>query len=90
MKKIDLLYGFIIGIVATFIGSYLFVIIFTNYSFQSGISIMIHEGRLGKLITLGAVLNLISFFLLLKINKDTMAKGIILATITMAICTVFL
>ncbi len=90
MKKIDLLYGFIIGLIATFIGSYLFVVIFTSYSFQPGLVIMIHEGRLGKLITLGAVLNLISFFLLLKINKEMMAKGIILATIVMAICTIFL
>ena len=90
MKKIDLLYGFIIGLIATFIGSYLFIILFTNYSFQPGLVIMIDEGRLGKLITLGAVLNLFSFFLLLKINKEMMAKGIILATIVMAICTVFL
>jgi hypothetical protein len=90
MKNIDMLYGFIIGLIATFVGSYLFIILFTSYSFQSGMEIMIHEGRLGKLITLGGVLNLISFFLLLKINKDMMAKGIILATITMAICTVFL
>ncbi len=90
MKKTAILYGFLLGLIATFIGSYLFIILFTNYAFRPGLVIMIHEGRLGKLITLGAVLNLISFFLLLKINKDMMAKGIILATIVMAICTIFL
>jgi hypothetical protein len=45
---------------------------------------------MGKVITLGAIIDLILFFILLKINKDLMARGVVLATIILAIITMFL
>ena len=89
MKKIDLFYGFIIGIIAAFVGVYLFIALFTDYEFLNGFSILKTEGKLGKLITLGAVLNLAVFFLLLKINKELMARGVVLATIILTVVTLF-
>lgn len=89
MKKIDLLYGFIIGLITSFIGVFLFVSLFTDYDFQTAIQATKAEGKLGKLITLGAVLNLIVFFLLLKLNKELMARGVVLATILLTVVTIF-
>ena len=87
MKKIDLLYGFLIGILTSFIGVYIFVELLTGYEFETAIYTAKAEGKLGKLITLGAILNLIVFFVLLKFNKELMARGVILATILLTIIT---
>jgi hypothetical protein len=90
MKKIDLFYGLLIGLITSFIGSYLFIIAFTPYSFIGGLQILKFEGELGKIITLGTILNIVLFFGLLKKQKETMAKGIILAIIVLTIVTLFL
>jgi hypothetical protein len=91
MKKSDLFIGFIIGIVATFLG----ILVFLQLKLPElisieGLSTIKEQGIMGKLITLGAVINLLLFFILLKINKDLMARGIVLATIVLAISTLFL
>ena len=88
MKKIDLLIGVVIGLVACAIGSYIFIAIFTDFSFTEGIHIMKMQENLGKLITLGAILNLIIFFLLLKANRELMARGVVLAMFILTIITV--
>jgi hypothetical protein len=90
MKKIDLFYGLIIGLITSLIGSYLFIIAFTPYSFIGGIQILKFEGELGKIITIGTILNIGMFFGLLKYKKETMAKGIILALIVLTIVTLFI
>ncbi len=90
MKKTDLLLGFFIGLVVTFIGVFAFIEIFTDYHFVQGLQILKTNGNLGKLITIGAVLNLVAFFGLLKFKKDLMARGVILGTIFLAILTIFL
>ena len=89
MKKIDLFYGFVIGVIASIIGSYIFIVAFTPYSFLGGIQILKFEGKLGKIITLGAILNLLIFFGLLKYNKELMARGVILAMFILTIITLF-
>jgi hypothetical protein len=45
------------------------------------------QGLLGKIITLGAILDLIAFAILLKLNKDSMARGVILAVLVLTIIT---
>ncbi len=89
MKKIDLLYGALIGLVSSFIGIYLFMILFTEYDLMEGISILKSRGQLGKLIALGSILNLVVFFGLLQINKELMARGVVLATLLLTIITLF-
>jgi len=90
MKKIDFLVGIIIGIVATVVGSFIFIKAFTGYEFMNGLRTMHEQGVLGKVVTLGAILNVVLFFVLLKFNKEMMARGIILATIIMTVVTLFL
>lgn len=89
MNKRELVYGFLIGILVSIIGSYVFVTCFTDFDFITGVTIMKSEGKLGKLITLGSVLDLIAFALLLRLNKELMARGVVLAVIVIAILTLF-
>jgi len=90
MNKIELLYGAIIGFLATLLGSYLFLSLFTNYDVAYGVHVMKSQGYLGKLITIGAILNIGIYFFLLKINKELMARGVVLAVLTLTIITLFL
>jgi len=89
MNKIELLIGFVIGILTSILGSYLFITIFTNFDFISGIQTMKTDGQLGKIMTLGSILDLIVFGILLKMNKEIMARGVVLAVIIIAILTFF-
>ncbi|SHL60055.1 hypothetical protein [Flavobacterium xanthum] len=90
MNKKDVLLGFLIGIATTLLGSYLFITFFTEFTFIAGIQIMKSQGNLGKLITLGSILTLVAFGILLKINKEIMARGVVLAVIALAILTLFI
>lgn len=89
MNKIDLLIGFLIGIVACILGCFLFISFFTDFDYIAGIQAMKSEGKLGKLITLGSILDLMAFGILLRMNKDIMARGVVLAVIVIAIITLF-
>jgi hypothetical protein len=90
MNKKDVLLGFLIGIATTLLGSYLFITFFTEFKFIAGIQIMKSQGNLGKIITLGSILTLIAFGILLKMNKEMMARGVVLAVIVLAILTLFI
>ncbi|MBP2283346.1 hypothetical protein H4V97_001664 [Flavobacterium sp. CG_23.5] len=90
MNKIDLFTGFIIGILASLLGSFIFITFFTDYTFLAGIQIMKFEGKLGKLITLGSVLDLVAFAVLLKLNKEMMARGVILAVIILTLLSLLI
>ena len=89
MDKLHWAYGFLLGIAATLLGIYIFVEVFTKYHFSEGVAILKYGGMLGRLIKLGALLNLGVFFLLLRFKKDTMAKGVIVAVVFLAIMTFF-
>ena len=89
MNKKEILIGFAIGIVASLLGIYLFITFFTSFDFISGIESMKSEGKLGKLITLGSILDLVAFSILLKMNKEMMARGVVLSVIIIAIITLF-
>ncbi|WP_395061550.1 hypothetical protein [Flavobacterium sp.] len=90
MKKTDLIIGFLIGIVSALLGTFLFLTLFTKYNLFTDFQAIRAEQILGKVITLGAILNIIVFFILLQKKKELMARGIVLATITLAILTMFL
>jgi hypothetical protein len=89
MHKKDLIIGFLIGILASVLGCFIFISFFTGYEFVNGIQALKSEGKLGKLITLGSILDLVVFAVLLKMNKEFMARGVVLAVIAIAIFTLF-
>lgn len=90
MNKADLLIGFIIGIFTSLLGSYLFITFFTTFDISSGLETIRQQGYLGKVITLGTILDLAVFLILLKRNKELMARGVVLAVIVLAIITIFI
>jgi hypothetical protein len=90
MHKIDLLIGFVIGILASFLGMFLYIVFIVDSSFLIGIQVMKSQGNLGKIVTLGSILDLVAFGILLKINKELMARGVVLAVLFLTIITLFL
>ncbi|MEP6805430.1 MAG: hypothetical protein ABI892_12965 [Flavobacterium sp.] len=90
MNKKDLFIGFIIGIFTALLGSYLFVTFFTRFDISTGIQTIKQQGYMGKVITIGTVLDLAVFWLLLNRNEEMKARGIILAVIVLAISTLFI
>ena len=84
MNKINFLLGIIIGVFLAFLGAFLVVYLVTNVNLFTNYQFVKQQGILGKVITLGAILNIIAFFILLKMKKEIMARGIVLATISSA------
>jgi hypothetical protein len=89
MQKKDIFIGVLIGLITSFIGCFLFITLFTSMDFVEGYTNLKTQGNLGKLITLGALLNMGIVFLLFKKNKDEMAKGVILSILILTIYTLF-
>jgi hypothetical protein len=90
MDKKDLFIGFLIGVISTIIGTVLFLLLFTDFTTINDLKIIKQEGVLGKVMTLGAILNIFVFFILLQKKKELMARGVVLATLVLAIVTMFL
>lgn len=89
----DLLIGFIIGLMASVLGSFLFLTLLTDFDFSNGmesIRIIKNYGYLSKIITLGSILSLVAFGVFLKQNKEFRARGVVLAVITLALLTLFI
>ena len=89
MNKLQIVYGFIIGIAGPVLGTFIFITAFTDFQFSTGIRYISQYGLLPQLIKLGAIVNLVSFFALLYYKKDDMAKGVLFASIAIAIITIF-
>lgn len=92
MDKIQILKGFFIGILANGLG--LFMVVMTmakssgrNDGFLRVLEAAHAENFLGKLISLGAILNLICFFYFIRKKKDAFAAGVLIATLCMALFT---
>ena len=92
MNKKELFIGFIIGIIATTTGVFLMAMLLTKFKFHLSdvLQQIKQEGIFGKVITLSALLNFGLFFLFLHFKKELMARGIVLATIILAIITMFI
>lgn len=83
----EIIIGFSVAIFATLAGMYLYVELFSDYDFITTFE-MIQDGDLyGQIITLGAVANIFVFFVYLKKNQEARAKGVLLATILIALVT---
>lgn len=90
MSKKDFFIGIFLGLITACIGSFLFIILATDYGFIEGIRILIKEGAFNKLVALGEILNLPLFFYLIKKDKLLMSRGIIFQALLATIFTLFL
>lgn len=90
MHKIQLLFGVILGLATGILGMFLFLETFTEYNLIEGWKAMKNQGQTGKLMAIGAVPNLVVFFVLLKFDLEMMARGVVLATIIITALSVIL
>ncbi len=87
MKK-DLFTGILVGLIANAFGLFITAQLLGNGDdFATVLEAAFKEGFLGKLISLGAVLNLIAFFIFIKKGMDYRARGVLLITVFIAVFT---
>ena len=87
----EIFIGFFVGLLANTVGLIL-AILFLNED-PSIIEIIVksfEEEFLSKLISLGAIMNLFVFFVYIKKKQDYRAKGVLMATIVIALITLIL
>ena len=90
MNYKDIILGVFIGLITAILGMFIFLKAFTVYNPLRDIHLLKEQGLLGKVVTLGAILNIVVFFILLKKGKDIMARGVILALVLLTLFTLFL
>ena len=87
MKK-DIFIGMFVGLIANAIGLLLTATLLgKGDDFTTVIKAASNEGFLGKLISLGAILNLIAFFVFIRKKQDYRARGVLLITVFIAVFT---
>lgn len=89
MHKKELIIGFVVGIIANIVGTLLYILLFSDFGIKDTFIAAIEQGHIGSLLALGAILNLIAFFLFLRIRRDNRAKGVLIATILTALVIMY-
>tara|TARA_B110000003_G_scaffold214413_1_gene213579 strand:+ start:371 stop:664 length:294 start_codon:yes stop_codon:yes gene_type:complete len=92
MDKKPFITGLIIGLISNTIGVLIVGILSAKISGRSQgvlevLELAVLENFIGKLISLGAILNLICFFYFIRKQQDGHAGGILIATILIAVGT---
>jgi len=85
MIKKHVLTGFLIGILATAIGMFLWISLFSQLDIKSTLIDAQENDYLGKIIALGAALNFLPFFIFIKKNQIYKARGVLMATMLVAV-----
>ena len=94
MNKKEILLGIFSGFLANIVGTIFSVIIlFQEIKISNILRIVsnsISDNFITKLISLGAVMNLMVFFVFLKYDFEEKAQGVLFATFIIAILTIYL
>lgn len=88
MIRKDVIIGFFIGLLANFVGICIYIFFFSKEGFEGTLKSAMSFNFIGKLVSLGAILNLVVFFVLIKMNQDHKARGVMLATLLAAIIVI--
>ncbi|AVM50027.1 hypothetical protein [Capnocytophaga sp. oral taxon 878] len=89
-ERKDQLLGFVIGILANALGIWAYILIFSKYSIKITFLDAFYKGYLGKLILLGALLDLAVFFFFLKREENERARGVLYACIALTVAILIL
>ena len=89
MKK-DVIIGFLVAVFATLCGLFIYVEFISRYDFSESVTFLKDGNLLGKVIAIAAVPNLFVFSVFIKKKQDHRAKGVLIATIFIAIATLIL
>ena len=94
LNKRDVFFGLFSGFLANFLGMIITIIVLFNeiniLNIFKIINDSFHDNSITKLISLGAILNLVVFFIFLKYDYEERAKGVLLATFVIAILTIYI
>ena len=94
LNKKEVFFGLFSGFLANLLGVIITIIVLFQETNSSNIFKIINDSFLDnsitKLISLGAILNLIVFFIFLKYDYEGRAKGVLLATFMIAILTIYI
>ncbi len=89
MKK-EISIGFVVALIATSFGCYIFIEFFSKHDFYKSIA-LIKEGNLfGKVLVIGAIANFFVFFVFLKKKQIYRARGVLIATFLIALTVLVL
>lgn len=88
MVRKDVVLGFLMGVIANLVGIAIYILLFSKEGFVETIRSAFVLNFIGKLVSLGAILNLIIFFIFIKNNQDHKARGVLLATLMAAIIVI--
>ena len=87
----EIFIGFFVGLLANTVGLILAILfLHEDPSIIEIIAKSFEEEFLSKLISLGAIMNLFVFFVYIKEKQDYRAKGVLMATIVIALITLIL
>ncbi|MGF1557484.1 MAG: hypothetical protein ACFCUL_00160 [Flavobacteriaceae bacterium] len=89
MHKKELIIGFLVGIIANTLGTLLYILLFSSLGIKDTFNVAVQQGHVGSLLALGAILNLLAFFLFLRIRRDHRAKGVLIATLITALIILY-
>lgn len=84
MKK-DIIIGFLIGILATACGFYFYVEFFSEWNFSESLALIHQQNLYGKVLGYAVIPNLAVFFIFIKKRQDYRARGVLMATILVAL-----
>ena len=85
----ELLLGIILGFASSFLGTFLYVALFTNFNLIRDFALLDQNGLLGKVITLGTLLTVLTFLFFFYKKRDSIAKGIVIAVVLLMLFTFF-
>ncbi|MCH1417258.1 MAG: hypothetical protein L7U68_01775 [Flavobacteriaceae bacterium] len=90
MRNKEKLIGAVIGFVLTFIGMVLFTLYFSEANIFSSFKLLYQGKKLGSLISLGALLNLPVFFILIRRRDYQTASGLVSLLILLVVVVAIL
>ncbi|MFD0977662.1 hypothetical protein [Salinimicrobium gaetbulicola] len=85
MIKKEIFTGFITGLLSNIIGMLIYILLFSELGIRDTIKESAETGFLGTLITAGAILNFLPFFVFLKKEQTYRARGVLMASILAAL-----
>lgn len=87
--KKEISIGFTVGIIANVFGTLIYILLFSDLGIVETFNAAMHQGHMGSLLALGAILNLVAFFGFLRIKRDHRARGVMIATLVTALVILF-
>jgi len=81
----EILIGFLIGLAATAGGFFLYVEYALEGTFQDALWVLKENSLYGQVLSIAAIPNLLVFFVFIKKKKDYRARGVLIATLFVAL-----